>query len=88
MKELYEAARHLVWNTQFGLSVAIPPVAAIWVSLWLRRTMEWGGWIVALGVIIGVLGAIGGLRGSLRAIERQGRGKEESASQPISFNEH
>ena len=25
MKDLYDAARHLVWLTQFGLSVVLPP---------------------------------------------------------------
>ena len=26
MKGLYDVARHLVWLTQFGLSIVIPPV--------------------------------------------------------------
>ena len=26
MKNLYQITRHLVWLTQFGLSVALPPV--------------------------------------------------------------
>ena len=27
MKGLYDVARHLVWLTQFGLSVVVPPTA-------------------------------------------------------------
>lgn len=29
MKGLYDVARHLVWLTQFGLSIVIPPVLCI-----------------------------------------------------------
>ena len=29
MKGLYDVARHLVWLTQFGLSVVVPPTHSI-----------------------------------------------------------
>ena len=45
MKSLYDAARHLVWLTQFGLSVVIPPVVCIIGAVWLRRQLQLGGWI-------------------------------------------
>ena len=35
MKGLYDVARHLVWLTQFGLSVVIPPTLCIAGSVWL-----------------------------------------------------
>ena len=50
MKSLYDAARHLVWLTQFGLSVVIPPVVCIIGAVWLRRQLQLGGWIVGVGV--------------------------------------
>ena len=37
MKGLYDVARHLVWLTQFGLSIVIPPVLCIMGAVWLRR---------------------------------------------------
>ena len=40
MKSLYDAARHLVWLTQFGLSVVIPPVVCIIGAVWLRRQLQ------------------------------------------------
>ena len=43
MKSLYDAARHLVWLTQFGLSVVIPPVVCIMGAVWLRRQLQLGG---------------------------------------------
>ena len=36
MKGLYDVARHLVWLTQFGLSVVVPPTLCIAGSVWLR----------------------------------------------------
>jgi len=88
MKELYDIARHLVWVTQFGLSVAMPPVAFVFAAVLLQRYFSLGGWVVAAGVILGVLGAAGGLRSSLKMIERQGRGKNENTPPPVSFNRH
>ena len=37
MKDLYDAARHLVWLTQFGLSVVLPPVLFLLGAVWLRK---------------------------------------------------
>ena len=37
MKGLYDVARHLVWLTQFGLSIVIPPVLCIMGAVWLQR---------------------------------------------------
>ena len=73
MKSLYDAARHLVWLTQFGLSVVIPPVVCIIGAVWLRRQLQLGGWIVGVGVAIGVLAAVSCLRSSLQALDRQGK---------------
>ena len=73
MKGLYDVARHLVWLTQFGLSVGVPPTLCIAGSVWLRHRFTLGGWVVAVGVVVGVLAAVSCLRGSLQALDRQGR---------------
>ena len=51
MKGLYDVARHLVWLTQFGLSVVVPPTLCIAGSVWLRHRFTLGGWVVAVGVV-------------------------------------
>ena len=43
MKDLYDAARHLVWLTQFGLSVVLPPVLFLLGAVWLRKQFGLGG---------------------------------------------
>ena len=78
MKGLYDVARHLVWLTQFGLSVVVPPTLCI------------AGWVVAVGVVVGVLAAVSCLRCSLQALDRQGRPakKDGEKTSPISFDRH
>ena len=58
MKGLYDVARHLVWLTQFGLSVVVPTTLCIAGSVWLRHRFTLGGWVVAVGVVVGVLAAV------------------------------
>lgn len=87
MKDLYDITRHLVWLTQFGLSICVPPVLFVAASVWLQKVFSLGGWIVAVGVILGILGAVGSLRYSLKAIERQGRDNAKKTP-PVSFNHH
>lgn len=87
MKDLYDITRHLVWLTQFGLSICVPPILFVGAAVWLQRAFSLGGWIVAVGVILGILGAVGSLRASLKAIERQGKAPDNKTP-PVSFNRH
>ncbi len=41
MKNLYQITRHLVWLTQFGLSVALPPVLFLLGAVWLKNEFAW-----------------------------------------------
>ena len=77
----------IVWLTQLGLSVAIPPTGFILIALWLRDSCGWGGWVLWVGIALGVVGAFDGLRTSLKAMERMSRSESEENA-PVSFNEH
>ena len=76
----------LVWFTQLGLSVALPPVGFILLAVWLRDSCNWGGWVLWVGVALGVLCAFEGLRTSLKAMEQLSRKDKEEKL--VSFNEH
>ena len=76
----------IVWLTQLGLSVALPPVGFILLALWLRDSCGWGGWVLWAGIVVGIVCAFDGLRTSLHAMERMSRNKKED--KPVSFNEH
>lgn len=88
VKTFYDIARHLVWLTQFGMSVAVPPVLSLWGAVWLQRRFALGGWVVAAGFLVGLLAAVGGLRSSLKAIDRQAKPPKKADPPPISFNRH
>lgn len=77
----------LVWLTQLGLSVALPPCGFVFLAHWLRNRFSWGSWILWVGIILGVICAFDGLRTSLKAMEQMSKKKKED-TKPVSFNEH
>ena len=77
----------LVWLTQLGLSVALPPVLFVLLAVWLRDAIGWGGWVLWAGVALGVICAAEGLRSSLKAMELLARNTKKDKP-PVSFNDH
>ncbi len=77
----------LIFITQLGLSVALPPAVFILLALWLRDRFALGNWVVVAGILIGAICAIDGLRTSLRAIARLSKDPNEEEP-PLAFNDH
>lgn len=78
----------LVWLTQLGLSIAAPLAGFVLVAIWLREQFAWGNWVVWVGVVLGIGGAIDGLRSSLQILNRMGKKKPRKEDPVVSFNEH
>lgn len=78
----------LVWLTQLGLSVAFPLAGFVLLAVWLRSSFGWGDWVIWVGLILGLTGAVNGFRHSLKAMELQSRGKKKNDPPPVVFNEH
>ena len=78
----------LVWLTQLGLSVAFPLAGFILLAVWLRNSLGWGDWVIWVGLVLGLSGAVNGLRHSLKAMELLSRNEKDDAPPPVSFNEH
>lgn len=76
----------LVWLTQLGLSVALPPAGFILVGVWLRDHCNWGTWVLWVSIVLGIICAIQGLRSSLKVMERMSRDDKEQ--HPAAFNDH
>ena len=77
----------LVWLTQLGLSVAVPPVLFVLLALWLRDSCGWGGWVLWAGIVLGIYCAVTGFLSSLRTMERMSAEKKKDAL-PVSYNDH
>lgn len=78
----------IVWLTQLGLSVSVPMAGFVLLAVWLRNSCGWGQWVIYVGIALGLICAIDGLRTSLKAMERLGKKKKEDLPPPVSFNDH
>lgn len=77
----------LIWLTQLGLSVSVPLAGFVWLAVWLRQQFDLGAWVIVVGVVLGIVGAIDGLRVSLKAMDRLAE-DEKQDEPPLSFNDH
>jgi hypothetical protein len=79
----------IVWLTQLGLSVAGPLAGFTLLAVWLRQRFDLGIWVLILGIIFGISGAIDGFRVSMKAMEQMAKDKPgEKDPPPVSFNDH
>jgi hypothetical protein len=76
----------LVWFTQLGLSVALPPVGFILFAVWLKDAFGWGSWVIYVGIALGLIGAFDGFRTSLKAMKKMSDKDQEQST--VSFNDH
>ena len=78
----------LIWMTQLGLSVAVPPVLMILLAKWIQERFGWGQWVLWAGIVLGVLMAIDGLITSLKVMASMSRDKKKDTPPPVSYNDH
>ena len=78
--------RLITWFMQFGLSVVTPLVLCILVSVWIRNRYNTGGWVILIGILLGIGSAVCGLIDSMRTMKRLAETEDRDA--PVSFNEH
>ena len=78
----------LIWVTQLGLSTVGPLTVYTLLAVWLHNRFDWGMWVIWVGIGLGMVGAIDGLRTSLKAMDRLTKKKSEDVPPPVSFNDH
>lgn len=71
----------LVWFTQLAISVAVPLGGAVWLSVWLYNKYQLGVWVILLGIALGLIWAIDGLRTSLKAMESLAKKDDDNQDQ-------
>lgn len=85
MKEL----KMLVWITQLGFSVAFPLAGFVLAALWLQDRYSLGSWVLFLGLLLGLAGAVDGFRTSLKAMKLMAwDSKKDDGPPPVSFSDH
>lgn len=77
----------LVWLSQLGLSVALPPALFILLAVWLRSSCGWGNWVIWVGIVLGIYCAVTGFISSLRTLSRATK-RDDKDKPPVSFNNH
>lgn len=79
--------RLVAWLSQLAFSVTSPLLVCILGAVWLRQHFGLGAWVVILGVVLGIGGAVSGFLSSLRAMNRILKA-EDKKKLPPSFNDH
>ena len=54
MKDWMDAMEHLVWLTQLGVSVLVPPVCMAWLCSWLVNTKGAPMWLYLILLPLGL----------------------------------
>ncbi len=75
--------RNIIYLTQMGLSLAIPPIVSLWGAGWLQQRFGWGNWVMIAGIVLGIGAMISNLLDYIRMFSR--RAKAETKER-ISFN--
>lgn len=78
--------KDLIWITQLGLSVATPLALFILCAVWLQNRFSLGGWVVILGLFLGLYSAFSSARTFARLYKDRKSKKEDEP--PVSFREH
>lgn len=78
----------LIWIPQFAISVVFPLILFLKLAVWLRDSCGWGGWVIAAGIVCGLVTAAIGFRDTIRAMLASSGHKKESRDPGVSFNSH
>ena len=87
MRSYVKIVSYMVWLTQLGLTIVGPLVGFIWLAVWLHNAKGWGGWVVLAGVILGPMGAVGGLYSGMKTLHRLTAQDEKTDTLP-GYNRH
>ena len=76
----------ILWVTQFGLSVFLPPCILLLLANWLQTRYGWGLWCTAVFGVLGLLISLSTARSNWRAMKRLA--DQDRKDPPVSFNDH
>lgn len=75
----FQIVRMAMSVTQLGLSVAAPLVLCVLAAFWLRRQFALGGWVMVVGLVLGLGGMGLTFYKYLRSLMKTGKKKERKS---------
>ena len=78
----------IMWVTQFGLSILMPPCLLLLLAVWLQARFGLGMWIIVLMGILGLLISYTTAKANLRSMRKDAQTASDSGTPPVAFNEH
>lgn len=73
----FKLLQNLTYLTQVGLTIAIPLILCIFGASWLQQKFDLGGWVVLVGIILGIGGAVSSLAEFIKMGNRQAKKNEK-----------
>lgn len=80
--------KELVWITQLGMSIISPLLVFVLGAAWLKERFHLGVWIVLLGIVLGIAGAISAGLTFYRQTKALTKPAKPQKTKPVSFNQH
>ena len=77
----------ILWVTQFGLSVMLPPCFFLFLAHWLQTAHGWGMWTSWAGGVLGLLISVSTARANWKSMKKAA-GLDSGKEPPVSFNGH
>ena len=73
----FSSLRALSFFTQAGLSFCLPLVLCIWGASVLQSRFDLGGWVLLVGIFLGLYSGVSGFLGIIRAMDEMTRRQKE-----------
>ena len=78
----------IIWVTQFGLSILLPPCFFLWLAHWLQNRFGLGVWVSIVLGVLGLLVAFSTAKTNLKAMLKDADAVSDRDEPPLSFNNH
>ena len=85
---MVHAMKELVWITQLGISLISPLLFFVLGAAWLKERFHLGVWIILLGIVLGIVGAISAGLAFYRQTKALTKPANPPKTKPVSFNQH
>ncbi len=87
MSDWMQALSDIIWLSQLGLSVLLPPVCCLWLASWLVNSKGAPGWTYAVLLALGLGAGAQNFR-HFFALMKKRAAKKKDGRDPVNYNRH